>query len=436
MKPGRLAAIFLIYLGVGVAWAILGASVTVRTQTSFDRLHSQVGGLWGQPLQQRAPELRVKETVTAPDQKGKPQTKEIAHNLVPDSSDIKVKLHSDARRKGLLWYRTYAVEFDATYTVKHTYTQQPTLQARFTFPSEQAIYDDFLFSVNGKEATPEGIVQEGAPGPQPSGTGGRWGTRDETAKGLVVSVPVPAGQTATIRLRYRSRGLDNWTYLFDEGVAQVKNFKMLVDTDFRRFDFTEQSLSPTRKEMTADGWALTWQFSNLISGFSAGVEMPEEPNPGPMISRISFFAPVGLLFFLAVVVIMGIMRGQNLHPMHYFFVAGGFFAFHLLMAYLGDHLELRLTFLTCAVVSVALVLSYLTRAIGTGFALRVAAPAQLIYLVLFSYAFFFQGYTGLSITIASILTLALMMHITAKVDWESKFGGGGTSPRPSGATGG
>ena len=41
--------------------------------------------------------------------------------------------------------------------------------------------------------------------------------------------------------------------------------------------------------------------------------------------------------------------------------------------------------------------------------------------MLFSYAFFFEGYTGLTITLASILTLAILMHVTAKVDWESRF---------------
>ena len=33
-----------------------------------------------------------------------------------------------------------------------------------------------------------------------------------------------------------------------------------------------------------------------------------------------------------------------------------------------------------------------------------AGVAQLIYLVLFSYAFFFKGFTGLAVTIGSILT--------------------------------
>jgi inner membrane protein involved in colicin E2 resistance len=60
----------------------------------------------------------------------------------------------------------------------------------------------------------------------------------------------------------------------------------------------------------------------------------------------------------------------------------------------------------------------------------VAAPAQLIYLVLFSYAFFFEGYTGLTITVASIVTLAALMHITAKVDWEARFQRPERQPHP------
>ena len=432
MRPIRLVSIGMIYLGVSLAWAILGASVTERTRTSFRRLHSQVGGLWGSPLDQQAPELRVEETVPSVDEEGKERSERLSHVLAPKSSDIKVRLHSDARRKGLLWYRTYAVEFDATYTVAHEYTHDPVLTARFLFPSENAIYDDFLFSVNGQEESPAAIEPSAERRPRPGAVregqgqpGGAVG-----AEGPVVSLPLAPGETATIKVRYKSRGLDHWAYLFDRGVSQVRNFRLVAETDFHRFDFPERSLSATGKEETPDGWRLTWDFTSLISGFSAGVEVPEQPNPGPMTARIAFVAPVGLLFFLAIVVIMGVMRGQNLHPMHYFFVAGGFFAFHLLMAYLADHLELRLTFLTCAVVSVALVVSYLIRAIGSDFALRVAAPAQLIYLVLFSYAFFFEGYTGLTITVASIVTLAALMHITAKVDWEARFQRPERQPHP------
>jgi hypothetical protein len=55
------------------------------------------------------------------------------------------------------------------------------------------------------------------------------------------------------------------------------------------------------------------------------------------------------------------------------------------------------------------------------FAAVEAGLAQLIYLVLFSYAFFFKGFTGLAITIGSILTLFVAMQITGRLHWEKTF---------------
>ena len=50
-----------------------------------------------------------------------------------------------------------------------------------------------------------------------------------------------------------------------------------------------------------------------------------------------------------------------------------------------------------------------------------AAVGQLIFLVLFSFSFFFEGNTGLAITIGAILTLAYFMVRTARIDWSSVF---------------
>jgi hypothetical protein len=50
-----------------------------------------------------------------------------------------------------------------------------------------------------------------------------------------------------------------------------------------------------------------------------------------------------------------------------------------------------------------------------------AGVAQLIYLVLFSYAFFFKGFSGLAVTIGSILTLFVVMQLTGRIRWSEKF---------------
>src|SRR5262249_19523811 len=113
--------------------------------------------------------------------------------------------------------------------------------------------------------------------------------------------------------------------------------------------------------------------------------------------------------------------GIELHPMNYFFLATAFFAFHLLLAYLVDHISIHVAFVICSIVSVFLVVSYLRLVVGMRFAAVEAGGAQLIYLVLFSYAFFFKGFTGLAITIGSIVTLFVVMQMTGRIRWAEKF---------------
>jgi inner membrane protein involved in colicin E2 resistance len=109
--------------------------------------------------------------------------------------------------------------------------------------------------------------------------------------------------------------------------------------------------------------------------------------------------------------------------MNYFFLAGAFFAFHLLLAYLVDHVSIHIAMVIASIVSVGLVVSYLRLVAGIRFAAFEAGGAQLVYLVIFSYAFFWKGFTGLSITIISVVTLFVVMQVTGRIRWSEKFGG-------------
>jgi hypothetical protein len=81
-----------------------------------------------------------------------------------------------------------------------------------------------------------------------------------------------------------------------------------------------------------------------------------------------------------------------------------------------------LAFVICSAVSIALVVSYLRLVAGLRFAVVEAGLTQLAYLVLFSYAFFFPGYTGLAVTVGAIVTLFLVMQWTGRVKWAERFG--------------
>ena len=63
--------------------------------------------------------------------------------------------------------------------------------------------------------------------------------------------------------------------------------------------------------------------------------------------------------------------------------------------------------------------------VGARFALLETGLSQLIYLVLFSYTFFLEGYTGLAVTIGCIVTLFVAMQFTGRIDWEKQFAAAG-----------
>ncbi|HVE79801.1 MAG TPA: inner membrane CreD family protein [Gemmatimonadaceae bacterium] len=399
----RILAIAFIFACSTVAWMVLGGTVFARTYNTDTRLRGRVASTWGTEHTQRAPtasavRVDVKKVESLED--GKKIVRSVEERtevaLPLERSRVDVALDLDHRQKGLLWYSTYTVGFGGDYTFRNT-TPVDSVTFTLSFPSAQAIYDDLVLTVDGQ------------PVPAANGTA------------AVATVKVAPGATATLGVRYKSQGLEKWMYHFGDNVSQVRDFEMTMRTDFDEIDFADNTLSPTAKTKAGDGWRLTWRYNNLLSGYDIGMVMPEKLQPGPLAGRISFFAPVSLLFFFLLMFILTTIRGVELHPMNYFFLAAAFFAFHLLLAYLVDHVDVHVAFVLASITSVVLVLSYLRLVVGLPFALRYAAPAQVTYLVLFSYAFFFEGYTGLTVTVGSILTLFAVMQMTGRVRWAELF---------------
>jgi hypothetical protein len=419
MTPARLAAIGLIFICCTVAWFTLGASVVTRSGESDATLRQEVARLWGGRHEQAAPTAcverprEVSETVEEKDDEGRLHKRRVTRTVVDcvpvplTSSRVDVDLKLEHRRKGLLWYDTYTVGFAGRYGVRNEDEEARTMVVTFTFPSAEAPYDGFELRVGGKQAPL--VVESPAPGSQ-------------AARTASVRVTIAPRADATADVRYRSRGLGEWTYaLVPSGVAQVRDFELAMATDFAAIDFPAGTLSPTSKTQAGGGWRLLWRFDSLVTGQRIGMDPPDKLNPGPLAARITFFAPVSLLFFVTVMVILGVLRRQSLHPMHYFFISAAFFAFHLLLAYLVDHMEMGAAFVIAAAASVFLVVSYLRAVSGWRLSVLDAGAAQVVYLVLFSYAFFFEGFTGLTVTVGAVVTLFLLMQITARVDWNDVF---------------
>lgn len=385
---------------------ILGTTVMVRTDTQDHTIKERVGELWGVSQCQMEPSFyyettrQVQET-SLQDKKtvARLQTVTDRHDVAIEGSNIKVDLKLAHRKKGLLWYSTYKVRFSGTYKISNRTDAGRLIMCSLQLPASQALYDNFKFVLGGHTLD----------------------TIHPNADQITDRIQLDPKQTADLVVSYDSQGLDQWRYSFATGVSQVRNFAMRMTTDFKDIDFPAACISPTEEKKTDNGWLLTWQYGNLLTGYSLGVEMPKLLNPGPWVSKVTFFAPVSLFLFYFLLFMIATVKGIKIHPMNYFFISAGFFSFHLLLAYLVDHISVEIAFVITSFVSIFLVISYMRLVVPGRFAYIEVGIAQLVYLVLFSYTFFFEQYTGLIVTILCILTLFVMMQYTGRVDWDEVF---------------
>ncbi len=402
----RIAAIAFIYVCCVIAWLILGGAVEVRTHSQDAEMYSAVGSLWGGEQVQQAPTLERLREVEREVQRledGKAVTEtttQTVYDVTPlAGTALDVKLDLEQRRKGLLWYPTYRVRLDGAYRIANRGEEAETYRLTYRFPRGASVFDNFVLEVDGEPV--EGVGLEGG--------------------ALVREVEVGAGETRTVRLAYGSQGVGAWRYRFGDGVEQVRDFALAMATDFEAIDFPTGTLSPTEKRRTDGGWRLRWDYGTLVAQGGVGMTLPQRLNPGPWVSRVTFFAPVSLFLFFFVLFVLTLLRGVRLHPMHYFFLGCSFFAFHLLLAYFVDHMAVGAALALASVASLALGVSYMRLVAGPRFALVEVGVAQLVYLVGFSYTFFLEGFTGLAVTLLSVATLFVVMQATGRLDWEAVF---------------
>lgn len=456
----HIAGIVLVFIFTSFAWVILATTVTVRTAQQDGSLRPDVAKLWGSPQRQRAPVVTagppvadkagrpakavsdpkrdanaVKAPATVgtvptgttaappPDTKtGVPvvpgtvtaspaasasqppaslQTVSPSSALVPlDSSSIDVVLDLDHRKRGLIWYATYRVAFSGDYRITNRTKEARCFDVAFALPGEGAVYDGFRLTAEGKELESLDISSS-------------------KAHGQLLLAP---GESKVVSIGYNSQGLDEWWYDFGDNVSQVRNFELRMRTSFPNVDFPANAISPTEPaKPDGTGATLAWRYDNLLSGVQIGMKMPQKLNPGPWVSSITFFAPVSLFFFFFLLFIFSSMGPVRIHPMNYFFIGTGFFSFHLLLTYLVDHISIHGAFVICSVVSLFLVITYMRLVVGNRFAILQVGISQLIYLVFFSYTFFLESFTGLTITIMCIVTLFVVMQMTGRLDWSKVF---------------
>ncbi|PYQ52663.1 MAG: hypothetical protein DMF59_03975, partial [Acidobacteria bacterium] len=199
-------------------------------------------------------------------------------------------LNLEQRQKGLLWFPTYRVDYRGSYVFRNT-TAIDDITLKLTLPVPDAIYDDLVIRADGQ--------------PLPVSVSGG---------AMIATLKRKPGAAFRLDVGYRSQGMQSWQYSFGENVEQVRDFVLQMRTDFMAIDFPQGTLSPTEKRKDGRGWLLTWRYANVLTGYRIGMLLPQKLQPGPLAQRISFFAPVSLLFFFFLMIVITALRKIELYP--------------------------------------------------------------------------------------------------------------------------
>lgn len=402
----RLVAVAVIFVFTAIAWVILGLGSASRTSDSHNKLEREVENLFGTAQSIKKPvlyglEKRAIWITNETSGKVSASQENVIHPLALDSSKIDIDVRLDRRRKGVLWFPTYRFSFEAKYVFEDRGNEPNERFLDIALDNEKAIYDDIVLEIDG--------------------------VKQEDVLPLLTrrSVWVPVHRKKhEVKLSFHSTGMQEINYLITPkqgDLDEINHFVFKMKTDFDAIDFPYDTISPTKKTRVGEGWELEWAFEKTATGKDIGLVIPNRLNPGEIVPRVTFFAPVPLLLYFFILIIFSVLEKVPLHPMNYFFLAATFFAFHLMFSYFSDQMNLYLAFAIAAVVSIFLASSYLRLFTPARFAYVISGTAQLIYLCSFSFSFFFKGVTGLIVTIISVVTLFVLMQRTGKIQWDEVF---------------
>ncbi|MHC4563808.1 MAG: hypothetical protein ACYS8X_13700, partial [Planctomycetota bacterium] len=259
MKVLRFFAVAFIFGAVTTAWWILGATVWSRTHDLDRSLSREMRSLWG-------PEVLVQTSPFVAAGEGGKRTD--ADSVAPSASQITADITHDNRYKGLLWFSTFSVDFDATYTFDALSSGAGTFILEL--PRGVTGYDSLSVELNG---TAHRIAHS------------------QIAAGRIAAA-IDRAVVNTVRVHYTTNGQDMWVYSpsggshirdsYDEwerdAVVQseetptsLSNFTLTVNTDFRNIDYPRGTRSPNKPASVNDsGQTAVWAFADALTSQSMG----------------------------------------------------------------------------------------------------------------------------------------------------------------------
>ncbi len=268
-----------------------------------------VKSIWGEPHVQR--ELRATLT-TQPSPQGETQ---LVTNDAITGFDGTVTMQINERRKGSALYSGFEAELDLVYAVTNP-GDEPAVASMYLPLSAQRLLEGLRVEVDGQELE-ELTIDSGA----------GW------------SMDLDAGQTAEVRVTYRTRGVEMFYYQVPQP-RHLRDFQLTLDVEGMGPDevnYPNGCLTPSEIEAYGDaGTRLRWKLDRAITTAGMGVALPRPTQPGAEVALVLRRSPYGLMLLVVGVALTVMIRRERLSFLDLALLAAGYCVLFLTMASISD----------------------------------------------------------------------------------------------------
>lgn len=392
----------------GVAFTIASVAIGVRIKDRHESVYysslKSVQDIWGGEVTQGVPSFyypAYESEEYQDEQTGQYRTrqKKVFHYIAFKNQDIKLKISSNIRKKGLLYFPGFHAEFEASYKLVNTFDTPKACSFFFPLPEGAGNITDIAVRMDNEEFT---------------------GDRD-FADGISWTALMAPGEERLFTIQYTAQGTDSFSYLLGSSSVAIENLQFEMESDFKDIRIPNMAMVPDRENSDDEITRLVWEGKNLVSRQNIATRFKIERNHGELVAKMFFYSPLSIFLFIGFLLILVAAYSLDLHPMHYLFIITSFFIFYLFFSYVVSYVPVILGVTLSALLSTAIALYYtFLLKKGKTFVMSLAT-GFIIFQWLFSAAFFFREHTGFIITIASIVAFVILMRSTARVEWNDKW---------------
>lgn len=416
----KLIAIGAMILFLLVPAAMIDGTVSER-RSRRDHAVGDIHSAWSRRQHLSGPVLTVPILLTkGVDKNGKPVVEEHHARLAPETLDIRGKVRTETRRRGIYKTVVYTADLELSgsfdppkanlVTANTGEVQWERARIVFGVSDLRGIKDSAVLEWAGKKLTLD------------PGNAGVGAVRSGVEAWLPAET-LRAGKTVSFRLPLSLRGSDGLSF-----APYGRTTTVAVESTWSSPSFFGDFL-PDSRSVDKAGFKSEWKVLHinrpLLSFWTGDPQLDESAFGVNLLIPVDHYGSVQrstkyavLFIFLTFLAffLTEFSTSRRLHPVQYLMIGCGLVLFYLLELSLSEHLPFGAAYLVSSLAVVGLLAGYSKALFGAPVAASVAAGASGLYAFLYV-LLRAEDYALLLGSFGLLFALAAVMYATRRVDW-------------------